>query len=84
MPTSYGANKMLEFLTSGTKIAMLDYLKGTADVAGPDSMPGEFQSQHAPRHQGKCNVLFNDGGVQLRSPSSIDPNEPNVNKLWEP
>lgn len=84
MPTSYGANNMLSVLTKPSKIAILEYETGTANVAGPDGTPSEFQSNQAPRHHGKCNVLYNDGGVKLQAPSAIDPVQPYVAKLWEP
>ena len=84
LPTSFGANNMLAFLTSASKIAILDYEMGTADVAGPDGTPAEFQDKHAPRHQGKCNVLYNDGAVKLTAPSAIDPVQTDILKNWDP
>ena len=85
LPTSYGASNAMTQLRPGhAKILLLDYRRSVAEVVGDDGHPADFDEDKAPRHNGKCNVVFADGAVKLRSPTAIDPNQPDMDKLWEP
>jgi len=83
--TSYGAsNAEYQMLPGHSKILALDYKRALVDVIGDRANPAEFGTQVAPRHSGKVNILFADGSVKLRAPSSVDPVQPNMERLWEP
>ena len=86
-PTSYGISSKACRIAPGTrKIIFLDYEEKfcfALDDAGPE--PGWDQLQ-APRHLGRANVLFADGGVESMSTDEINPEEvtPATELLWSP
>ncbi len=82
---SYGMNNLAHrFDAREYKIAMLDYGKLLADLAG--STPADVWSVNsAPRHHGLCNVLFSDGNVRAMQPDKIDPTVVSqLNEFWQP
>ncbi|MGE3804906.1 MAG: DUF1559 domain-containing protein [Gemmataceae bacterium] len=77
---SRGADQRLIESTS-SKIFMLDYRKGIAEVLG--TPPGDdWDKWMAPRHANAVNVLFFDGHIETRMPADIDPRVPALQKQW--
>jgi prepilin-type N-terminal cleavage/methylation domain-containing protein/prepilin-type processing-associated H-X9-DG protein len=82
---SYGMNARAHRMQHDSgKVLMVDYHKRVAEVVGlnhKDLWPESV----APRHAGRCNVLFVDGHVEPRSPDEIDPGVPALNnRFWKP
>ena len=72
-PASYGMNNRVSgFVDDSSKILMVEYNKLVADVAGP-AAKDFWPDQVAPRHMGTLNVLFDDGHIESRTPTAIDP-----------
>ena len=68
---SFGFNPRLSRLSGeydAQKIFSLDYTVVNVDVVGPKAPAEQFVPLVAPRHTGKCNVLFFDGHVESRDP----------------
>jgi prepilin-type N-terminal cleavage/methylation domain-containing protein/prepilin-type processing-associated H-X9-DG protein len=83
-PTSYGMNsRATYFLTDSNKILMVEYNKSVADLAGP-AAKDFWPDQVAPRHAGTLNVLFDDGHVESKAATNIDPRMTALhNSLWK-
>jgi len=81
--TSYGINAVAHKLDTAQKVLMVEYHKDLADVVGP-AATDDWSEQVAPRHRGKCHVLFVDGSVQLVDPADIDPtNAAHHDRYWK-
>jgi prepilin-type N-terminal cleavage/methylation domain-containing protein/prepilin-type processing-associated H-X9-DG protein len=78
----YGMNVAVSrFSSDSQKILALDYSKSIASVVGRD-YPDNWSTDVAPRHQGTCNVLFNDGSVGSMRPNDMNPSVPALNDEW--
>ena len=78
--TSYANRKGFSTRT----VLALDYKQNIVrpDLDDPATEWDEFQ---APRHLGKCNVVFADGSVEAMAPEEINPADAEVRHLlWEP
>ena len=73
---TYGMNSLTGPTSLGRDVVLvLDYGKTVASCAGPDALD-VWEDWIAPRHLGRCNVLFGDGGVESMHPARIDPHSP--------
>jgi len=82
---SYGVNVLAPTdTTTKETIVALDYKRSVANVVGANA-EDDWSSMVAPRHSGKCNVLFGNGTVLRKSPIQIDPDEARLAKTyWQP
>ena len=84
---SYGMNSQEAKIVPGIdRILALDYGNRVC-YTGPtqrDDVP--WDALKAPRHLGKSNVLYADGGVVVHDPDTINPEAPgrNYNTYWAP
>jgi len=84
--TSYGMSLYAQAIPHGLrKVLALDYRDQVVEV-GPDAQIGAgWDNLGAPRHLGKCNVLFGDGSVEAIEPDTIDPGlDANDAMYWDP
>lgn len=80
---TYGMNSLTGSTSIGRNLVLvLDYDKTVADCAGPDAAD-IWEKWIAPRHMGRCNVLFGDGGVLSMYPAMIVPGAPGA-PAWAP
>ena len=83
-PISYGMTAFANRRGFGTRtILALDFKK---DVVHPNmTNPAEEWDEFvAPRHLGKCNVVFGDGSVKLLDPDEVTTADPDIRKdIWE-
>jgi len=80
-PTNYGKNRY-DPPRGGHHILLLDYERLVCDPdAEPDSEEA-FEKNVAPRHLGKCNVLYADQSVQVRFPEEITPRDATTYELY--
>ena len=82
--TNYGINAT-PILRGAHQVLLLDY---ETLVCDPDAEPDSdeaFAKNVAPRHLGKCNVLFADGGVRIRALDEFTPRDAtNYDLYWKP
>jgi len=84
--TSYGMSRYIKTMDKAAKkIAVLDYEQEVVNV-GPDlEIDDGWGALQAPRHRGRCNVLFADGGVALMAPDAINPElHDTEQQFWAP
>ncbi len=84
---SYGFNARMHRLhdQDAYRIVTLDYRKQVADVVGPPGPRDDWPTACAPRHAGRCNVLFYDGHVEPQTPESVDPRNCEIHERhWRP
>ena len=83
--TSYGMNSETATMSPGSHtVLVLDYNHSACRVgeAAADGL-GTWDDLKAPRHLGKCNVLFGDGSVQTLAPDRLDPTDAtNYQTYW--
>lgn len=90
LATSYGMNSRVKRLvTDSKKVLLVDYNKAIVDVVAVPTDPADdlpnWPDLIAPRHKGRCNVLFVAGNVGSMSPHDLDPAvEANVSSYWRP
>jgi len=84
---TYGMTSLAgQIMPSKRVILVLDYGKTVADCAGPNHMD-DWGKWSAPRHMGRCNVLFADGGAGSFTLDEIDPtltSNQQIQQLWLP
>jgi hypothetical protein len=98
---SYGMHKLVRYLTDDAdRILMCEYEQLVVDVVPYSAVnPTSGQLEHydadlqgwlrngvpAARHFGAMNVLFNDLSVRTRTPTAINPLDPDIrNAVWRP
>jgi len=84
--TDYGVNNFAHRLGPDDpgRILALDYARAIAHVVGPDTQD-YWPETVRPRHNGTCNILFNDGSVQNQLPYNIAPTTPELHdQYWQP
>ncbi len=91
---SYGMNSRAHrMVADSSRILMLGYERFVADVDEVRSVDGSdrWPDVIAPRHLGRCNVLFVGGHVESWAPEDIDPRQNSItgdnlvfNSLWRP
>jgi len=82
---SYGMNWHADnFRTDYHKILALDYDEDVV-YTGTDESAERWEVHKAPRHLGKCNIVYDGGAVETRSLDEIDPTVPaNREEFWNP
>lgn len=84
---SYGMNWQAEHITGGLhKILALDYETEVCNVGnGAPAVTEGWDTERAPRHFDKANVLFSDGQVVAMDVDEIDPDlDANDGLYWDP
>ena len=71
-PTNYGMNVNTP-PPSRHLVLLLDYETHVCQVAAEPDSDEAFEENVAPRHLGKCNVLFSDGAVRALAPADFTP-----------
>ena len=84
--SDYGVNRSadkrsLTMISTSTKIFMVDYQKGIAEVMGSPPLD-PWDKWMAPRHSNMLNVVFFDGHVETLNPIDIDPRVPAKQTQW--
>ncbi len=84
--TSYGLNWRASRLSaSPEKVLMLDYDAEAVYIGGGAPEMQFWDEKIAPRHDEKVNVLFMNGGVELRDPDDINPEDIDIEEAhWGP
>jgi len=73
-PTNYGKNRY-DPPRGVHQILLLDYDVLVCDPDAEGDSEKAFEKNVAPRHLGKCNVLYVDESVQVQSPDEITPRD---------